>query len=450
MQFSEKYLEKMKLLFGDEFPEYLACMTQPSLHGLRVNTAKISVEAFEQLAPFPIQRIPWIPNGFFYDPADKVTKHPYYFAGLYYIQEPSAMTPASRLPVNPGDRVLDLCAAPGGKATELGAKLLGEGLLIANDLSSSRAKPLLKNLELFGIANSCVISERPAKLVQVYPEYFDKILVDAPCSGEGMFRREPRMMEAWEEQGSEYYSPIQKELILQAAQMLKPGGMMLYSTCTFSEEENEEVIAYLLSSRDDMELVTMVPYDGFTHGRMGLDQCVRIFPHKMSGEGHFMALIQKKNNQMEVPVRTRRYSGDCLPTEAALFLEQLKLPFEDGYFRLIQDKLYFIPDDYEICKGLRYLRSGLYIGEMKKNRFEPGQALAMALRMEDFSATISLKADDIRTVKYLKGETIDVADCTNQTDKGWQLIGVDGFPLGFGKLQNGILKNKYYSGWRLQ
>ena len=234
MNLPKVFEEKMKDLLGSEYEAYTACYDEPRHYGLRVNTAKISVEDFLKIAPWPLEPVPWIHNGFYYD-GDNIqpSKHPYYFAGLYYLQEPSAMTPADRLPVEPGDRVLDVCAAPGGKATELGAKLGGTGVLAANDLSSSRAKGLLKNLELFGIGNVLILSEEPGKLVSYFPEYFDKILIDAPCSGEGMFRKEKKMVKAWEEHGPEFFSKIQRSIVTQAAQMLRPGGMLLYSTCTF-------------------------------------------------------------------------------------------------------------------------------------------------------------------------------------------------------------------------
>ena len=143
-----------------------------------------------RICPFEITPVPWTDNGFYYD-GERLSpaKHPYYSAGLYYLQEPSAMTPASRLPVEPGDKVLDLCAAPGGKATELGARLKGEGLLVANDISSSRAKGLLKNIEVFGIGNVAVLCEEPGKMENCFQEFFDKILIDAPCSGRSEERR---------------------------------------------------------------------------------------------------------------------------------------------------------------------------------------------------------------------------------------------------------------------
>ena len=455
MTLPNEYIEEMKILLADEYELYENCLQQEGQHALRVNTNKISVEEFKQMVPFTLAPIPWIDNGFFCDMSEGISKHPYYFAGLYYIQEASAMTPANRLPITPGDKILDMCAAPGGKATELGAKLSGQGMLIANDISNSRAKALLKNLELFGLGNICVTSENPQKLATIYPAYFDKILIDAPCSGEGMFRREPRMVEAWCERGPTYYQAIQQDLILLGAQMLKAGGQLLYSTCTFSKQENEAVIAYLLDNCPDMKLSAIEAYEGFTKGFDGLDKCVRIFPHKMNGEGHFMALLEKQPLTNSAFLAEHQKAGelpltsDELPVEVAAFLTLIKRNFQAGYFKIIAEKLYFIATDYEINKNIRYLRSGLYLGEIKKKRFEPSQALAMTLRAKEFVSTIDLPATDMRIIKYLKGETIDVSDCLVAQNSGWQLVCVDGYPIGFGKLQNGILKNKYYSGWRM-
>ncbi len=220
MKLPELFENRMKELLKEEYEDYLKCFEEKHYSGLRVNTLKITPEEFEQICPFEIKRIPWIENGYYYDAKDvQPARHPYYYAGLYYIQEPSAMTPANLLPITPGDKVLDLCAAPGGKSTELAAKLKGEGILVANDISNSRAKALLKNIELFGVQNAVVVSEAPGKLVQYFEGYFDKILVDAPCSGEGMFRKSSTIMKNWEQYGVDYYNKLQKEIILQAAKI---------------------------------------------------------------------------------------------------------------------------------------------------------------------------------------------------------------------------------------
>ena len=235
----QDFVEKMREQLGDELESFLACYKDPHRSGLRVNTLKITCEEFEKITPVKIRKVRWIPNGYYYDGDEQPAKHPFYYAGLYYIQEPSAMTPASLLPIREGARVLDLCAAPGGKTTELGARLNGKGVLVTNDISNSRAKALLKNVELFGIRNAVVVSESPVKLAERFEGWFDSILVDAPCSGEGMFRKSHAIIKNWEQYGTGYYAGLQREILPNAIKMLKPGGYLLYSTCTFSTEEDE-------------------------------------------------------------------------------------------------------------------------------------------------------------------------------------------------------------------
>ena len=456
----EKFENKMKELLQDEYDDYLQCYDEPRYYGLRVNTNKISVEDFLKIAPWPLTPVPWIPNGFYYD-GDKIqpSKHPYYFAGLYYLQEPSAMTPASRIPVEPGERVLDVCAAPGGKATELGAKLKGEGVLIANDISNSRARGLLKNLELFGIGNMMVISEEPGKLVEYFPEYFDKILIDAPCSGEGMFRKDKKMVKAWEEHGPEFFSKLQRSIITQAAAMLKPGGMILYSTCTFDPLENEKTVEYLLETCPEFKICDMEGYEGFCEGipkyvedhSEEYRKTVRIFPHKMQGEGHYLALVKKgdDNTERKNEKTAKPKSGaKKLPEELEQFLKELSWDIDKSRLDIREERVYYMPENLPMLKGVRFLRSGLLLGEVKKNRFEPSQALAMCLKKEEYPRILDLPVSDDRVIKYLKGETLDVEDITSRKEKGWYLVCVDGYPLGFGKLANQTLKNKYLPGWR--
>lgn len=456
----EKFENKMKELLQDEYDDYLQCYDEPRYYGLRVNTNKISVEDFLKIAPWPLTPVPWIPNGFYYD-GDKIqpSKHPYYFAGLYYLQEPSAMTPASRIPVEPGERVLDVCAAPGGKATELGAKLKGEGVLIANDISNSRARGLLKNLELFGIGNMMVISEEPGKLVEYFPEYFDKILIDAPCSGEGMFRKDKKMVKAWEEHGPEFFSKLQRSIITQAAAMLKPGGMILYSTCTFDPLENEKTVEYLLETCPEFKICEMEGYEGFCEGipkyvedhSEEYRKTVRIFPHKMQGEGHYLALAKKGDDnteRMNEKTAKPKSGAKKLPEELEQFLKELAWDVDKSRLDIREERVYYMPENLPMLKGVRFLRSGLLLGEVKKNRFEPSQALAMCLKKEEYPRILDLPVSDDRVIKYLKGETLDVEDITSRKEKGWYLVCVDGYPLGFGKLANQTLKNKYLPGWR--
>ena len=448
MNLPDKYINAMKELLGDEFDDYIKSFEDKRLYGLRVNNLKISTEDFVKICPFPIKPIPWISNGFFYNEEDKPGKHPYYYAGLYYLQEPSAMTPANLLPVSKGDRILDMCAAPGGKSTELAAKLGDAGLLVSNDISASRAKALLKNIELFGTRNVMVINEDPARLVNIYPGYFDKILIDAPCSGEGMFRKDNKLIKAWEKNGPEFYGEIQRNIVLYGADMLKPGGMMMYSTCTFSKYEDEQTIEYLLKNRPEMSLVHASDYEGFVHGFDNMTECLRIFPHKMPGEGHFMALLQKSADCPETYYKPAEWKKIKLADELNEFLDLVKMPVAPERIQMVEERAYLMPELINDYKNVRKLRAGLLLGEVKKNRFEPSQALAMTLKMEDFAQVINLKCEDARVIKYLKGETLEVEDINAK--QGWNLICVDGYPLGFGKLTGTTLKNKYHAGWRWQ
>lgn len=483
---SDTFLEKMKTLLGNEYEAYLACYEEEPFYGLRVNTLKTTPEAFSAMAKdvgWNLQPVSWISNGFYYENELRPARHPWYYAGLYYLQEPSAMTPASLLPVEPGDRVLDLCAAPGGKSTELAAKLQGEGLLFSNDISNSRAKALLKNLELFGAGNICVSSETPEKLAGSFEGFFDKILVDAPCSGEGMFRRDPDMVKSYGEKGPEYYAPIQREIVTAAVKMLAPGGMLLYSTCTFDEEEDEGTIRYLLNTFPEMRLVPLEKKAGFEPG-FGLPECVRLFPHKLKGEGHFIALLQKAEEPVVftpdmTPAARRKTDADIM--EPVLeFLAQFSTVWDPERFYVVKEQIYYLPEPLSGAqssrfKGIRCLRTGLHLGEVQKGRFEPSQALAMYVKAEQYSQVLNLPSQDERVLRYLKGETLQL--CGEEAEglaakkvpkegkkkgkekKGrqggagsaaWCLVCADGHPLGWAKQQNQSLKNKYYPGWRWQ
>lgn len=455
----EAFVSKMKALLGADFQDYLDSFEKPPFYGLRVNRLKLSPGDFLALSPWGLKQIPWISNGFYYngeDGADKPARHPFYYAGLYYLQEPSAMTPASLLPVKPGDCVLDLCAAPGGKSTELAGALQGEGMLLSNDISNSRAKALLKNLELCGAENILVTSETPEKLSQYFEGFFDKILVDAPCSGEGMFRRDKDMIKSWQEKGPEYYSGIQKTIVTEALKMLKPGGLLLYSTCTFDEEEDEGVIRFALLQDRTLTLVPLEKKDGFETGT-DFSECVRLFPHRIDGEGHFIALIKKGEAQ---PAETAGALPGKRPQRVDLpavsdFLKLIDKKFDENRFYVKNESIYYLPKpllqgDLNRLLKLRYLRTGLLLGELKKGRFEPSQALAMSLKGREFLNTLDLKAEDERAIRYLKGETLALTEEEQAMADGWCLVCVEGFSLGFAKKVNGSLKNKYYPGWRWQ
>ena len=464
---SPAFLSRMQNMLGDEYESFLKSYEAPRTYGLRVNTAKISCDEFERIVPFPVTPIPWISNGYFYPEDVRPSFCPLYQAGLFYLQEPSAMTPASRLPVEPGDRVLDVCAAPGGKATELGAKLQGTGVLAANDLSSSRAKGLLKNLELFGIGNVLVLSEEPGKLVSYFEGYFDKILIDAPCSGEGMFRKELLgdlgNFIIFIPLGILFMAQCTSEQPVVWTMMFSFGFGLLTELLqyiakmgTFSPEENEQTIEYLLQEYPEFQICEMEGYEGFVNGmpqvtesrNEELKKTVRIFPHRMKGEGHFLALLQKGEAHPALPSGTDTGKPKKLPEEFTSFLSHVHREFLPSRMELRGDKVYYMPADLPSIRGIRFLRTGLLLGELKKNRFEPSQAFAMNLKMEEYDQILNLPVSDERVIKYLKGDTLDVEDLVSLKEKGWYLVCVDGYPLGFGKLINQMLKNKYLPGWR--
>lgn len=451
---------RMREMLGEEYDAFEQSYENPRQYGLRINRLKTDAESFLMRVPFLLKEIPWIKGGFCYDEEIRPAANPYYSAGAYYLQEPSAMTPANRLPVEPGERVLDLCAAPGGKATELAAKLKGRGVLVANDISASRAKTLLYNLEVFGVSNAFVTNELPGNLARAFAGWFDKVLVDAPCSGEGMFRKNPEVMKGWDRERPSYFAKLQQDIVANAVRMLRVGGQMLYSTCTFSPEENEGTISWILEQFPEMEVIEMEGYEGFRPGNPSwgngdpqLKQCVHIWPQCMEGEGHFLALLRKnEDGQPEAagnnaalpckePDREEKKSLDA-------FMEAMGIMLDDSCIDVRKGKAYLAPELPASVQGLRFLRNGLYLGEFKKKRFEPSQAFAMALSPASCRQFISFQMEDERIRRYLHGETINADGICENMENGWKLICVDNFSLGWGKLLNGVIKNKYLGAWR--
>lgn len=456
MRLPDSFLQNMRALLGEEeYGQYLSAMEKPYAQALRVNPLKVSPQRLRELLPEAGlgDEVPWCPEGIYLTRQTPVlSKHPYYAAGLYYLQEPSAMAPASFLPVSPGDRVLDLCAAPGGKSTALGARLAGKGLLVSNDISASRARALLKNLELFGISNAAVFSENPYRLAGRFAHFFDRVLVDAPCSGEGMFRKDPSVAKNWEQYGNEYYGKLQREILSHAAVMTAPGGMLLYSTCTFSPLEDEQTVEEFLRLHPDFHLAELPKPAGVRdgqpqwslNGQNELKRCARFWPHTLQGEGHFVALLVREGERDRAEQRDPDLKSPREWDEWAL--ENLGVPGrqvlpQGSRVVLSGEKLYAMLLDGDRCRDLRILRPGLLLGEIAHGRFEPSQALAMTLSRA--RRQIDLDRSDERIFRYLKGETL-----SGDFQDGWNLVTVSGFPVGWGKASGGILKNKYLKGWR--
>ncbi|MCI8514858.1 MAG: SAM-dependent methyltransferase [Lachnospiraceae bacterium] len=455
----EAFLARVQEGFGipgfDRDAFLASCQAVPYM-GLRLNTGKICGEDFpgrERLG----KPVPWTDAGYYIEEKEGWSKNPYYYAGLYYIQEPSAMAPAEFLPVEPGVRVLDLCAAPGGKSTRLAERLLGEGFLLANDISASRAKALVKNLSLFGAGNIFVTAETPENLADAFEESFDRILVDAPCSGEGMFRRDPSLIRSWEERGPESYAPVQREILSRAVRMLAPGGYLLYSTCTFSEEENEANIRWIKKEYPGLLSVPLDQVRPLPEGFVKTDEGYRLFPHLLQGEGHFLSLLKRPGEgpvfAKERPDKKRtRLSENPGKGFGVLreFLNGTGMDVSRGTFYAKDTAWYYLPEGSEIKTGIRYLRTGLYLGEEKKGRFYPSQALAMRLSAGTFPNWVSFAWEDGRVLRYLKGETIEADGALQAGEDGWCLVCADGFALGFARREGKRLKNKYEVGWRWQ
>jgi len=441
LKFPESFLEEIRALIGSETEAFLKSYEQPRQFGLRVNRLKISVEDFLKISPFKLTPIPWTVDGFYYNETERPAKHPFYHAGLYYLQEPSAMAPVNVLDPQPGQTVLDLCACPGGKTLQIAAALGGHGTIVANDISTSRIKALVRNLEMAGVTNALVINESEEKLGARFHSVFDSILIDAPCSGEGMFRKDSKALEAWSNQVPGHFRSIQDSLLDQAAKMLKPGGRLAYSTCTFNRQENEWALDAFMARHSEFSKLQPAP-------KLGLDTRTgygRLWPHLHEGEGHFAGLLESSANgcgHSSLPDRNRSQSE---PTEAYRQFEAENLTIKlTGPFLRIEDKLYKLPEGLPSTQGMRVIRSGWYLGEEKNGRFVPSGAFAMGLKSGNAKREIHFEADQFDVVRYLKGETLNAAG-----EDGLNLICLGSYPLGWGKLNKGSLKNQYPAAWRM-
>ena len=406
-------------------------------------------------------QIPWNGNGFSYiNEQVRPGKHPYHEAGAYYIQEPSAMAPVTYLDVKRGERVLDLCAAPGGKSSQIGAALEGEGILVANEIMPDRVKILSENIERMGIGNALVISEDPRNISDRFMGYFDKILVDAPCSGEGMFRRSETAVNEWSLNNVDICAKRQEWILDEAAKMLREGGRMVYSTCTFAREEDEEQISSFLSRHDDFRLGEMKLYGGMQRGFSQIG--VRLWPHLVNGEGHYVCVLEKKTagdiendelNTYRIPPAYGYESDLSKKDKSDLkdmydFFEKnilIKDFFEGRRLTRFKDQIYMLPEDCPSLRGMKVIRPGLHLGTILKNRFEPGHALSRVLKAEQVTNSLNLSINDKEIYKYINGETFNIS-----LSNGWCLIFVDNFPIGWGKITNEIMKNHYPKGLRKQ
>lgn len=452
MELPKDFLEKMKGLLKEEYPEFIKSYDGDKKQGLRVNPLKTSVEDFARISPFHLEKIPWAKEGFFYHEKDRPGKHPYHEAGLYYIQEPSAMAAGEIVDPRPGEKVLDLCAAPGGKTTHLASKMNQKGFLLSNEIHPARAKILSQNVERMGIKNAVVTNETPMRLAERFPGFFDRIMVDAPCSGEGMFRKDPLACSEWSLENVASCAIRQFNILKHAGNMLKPGGRLVYSSCTFAPEENEGVISQFLTADSRFEIEEVQFFEGFGQGRKdwissgaeNIEKTIRLWPHKLQGEGHYIAVLRKCNGEeapklkMAEAIKDQRTLKDYFQF-AGENLDNIPM----GKFVVFGDQLYMIPEEMISLKGIKVLRPGWHLGTMKKNRFEPSHALALSLKGEQVKQRWTFDQDSPETLAYLKGESVMADGC-----KGWGLVEVNGYSVGWGKYSDQVIKNHYPKGLR--
>ncbi|HEY0736856.1 MAG TPA: RsmB/NOP family class I SAM-dependent RNA methyltransferase [Herpetosiphonaceae bacterium] len=465
------FVERMRALLGAEADAFFAALERSPAIGLRVNPLKLRPEHFERVLPWDLEPVPWIRSGFRVAEGARPGKHPYHAAGLYYLQEPSAMAVVEALDVRPGMGVLDLAAAPGGKSTQIAGYLDGAGLLVANEVESSRIKALGENLERWGACNAVITNETPERLADHFGPRFDRVLLDAPCSGEGMFRKNPGARAEWSAEHVAGCGVRQSRILDQAARLVASGGLLVYSTCTFAPEENEQRIAAFLAEHPQWELVDISKLHGFAPARPEwagdrpvpeLTRAVRLWPHLVEGEGHFIALLRNGEQAQPTPAAApqaaddkarrqqrggrrddRRVDSDAAVRAAWQAFERESLTGEFPADGLVvhNDQIYAVPRDLPDLTGLRVVRAGLWLGTAKPGRFEPSHALALGLHMPQARLSISLNLDEAE--RYLRGETF-----TSDGPDGWVLIGVDGLSLGWGRRVSGLVKNFYPKGLR--
>ena len=425
----QEFLDRVKNQLGEEYPAFLDSLERPRAVALRFNPLKGDAPNL----PFVGESVPWEEQGFYYDPEARPGLHPYHEAGVYYLQEASAMSAVALLDPQPGERVCDLCAAPGGKTTQIAGKMAGEGFLLCNEINPKRAKILSRNIERMGVANALVTNEHPARLAEKYPGFFDRVLIDAPCSGEGMFRKEEAAVTDWSPETVEMCARRQGEILQSGAALVAPGGRLVYSTCTFAPEENEQAIENFLQNHPEFTLED-VDAPWFTKVNTGM---FRLWPHKLLGEGHFVAVLQKTGGE-ETDISDEK--GEKLPKEWNAFAKDLGISLPNGKAIVFGQSLFWARSEMPAIKGVKVLRPGLELGELKKDRFEPAHALALWLK--DAENAISLDPESPQMAAYMRGETLP---CES---RGWTLVKAGNFAIGWGKADGKVLKNHYPKGLR--
>lgn len=447
-QLPVEFQERMKSLLGDDYEDFLKSYDEKPVRAFRVNTDKISLEEFQKLNIFSTEKIPYVENGFYFD-CDGIGNHPYHHAGMFYIQEPAAMVPVESIDINPDWKVLDLCAAPGGKSSQIKNKLGENGVLVSNEIVPSRCKILTGNMERMGFKNVVTTCMHPQKLQKEFPETFNMIMVDAPCSGEGMFRKEEIAIDEWTPENVKMCAERQAEILDCAVKMLKGGGYIVYSTCTFSLEENEMTVDAFLQRHPDFELIPAtekvkentsdgINFEGCNCENMHYAR--RCYPHKTKGEGQFVAVLHNTNECYADFSKLDIKKEKIDKTLKSFFDDTLVSYKEENVLMYNGNPVYFTPD-FPVRKGCAF-SCGVTIGEIRKNYIQPHHQFFMAMG-NDFKRKINLTAESDEIKKYLHGEEFQT-DCEN----GWAVVLVDGCTVGGVKVSNGKAKNHYPKGLR--
>lgn len=453
MQFPIQFEQRMQQLLGNEYPAFLEGYHQPIRRGLRVNTNKVDTDRFLALFPHKLTPSPFAPDSFYLDTEHKAGSDPLHHAGAYYMQEPSATSAVAVLAPQPGEWVLDLCAAPGGKSTQIAAALGDNGLLWSNEYVSARARILQQNLERWGVRNTVVSNQDTAILCEGLAQCFDAVLVDAPCSGEGMFRKEPQALTEWSIENIHLCAARQKQILENAAKSVKPGGRLVYSTCTFAPEENECIVADFLNNHPDFSLIPIevnwgcpgfsadqiAPFCDDDISQWDYSRCRRILPQH-GGEGHFVALFHRLGEPMQ------RAETQSLPTNSDIseLYADCFCDTPQGRFITVKDQIRLIPADLPDCHGLGVISAGVAVATICKNRLEPHHSIFLASKSEHCRRKLDLSVNDSLLLAFLHGEEVPY-----DGEKGWTAVCVDGIPVGFGKASGGKLKNRYPKGLRL-
>lgn len=444
-----EFEKRMKDLFGDEYADFEIAINEEPVKAFRVNKSKISIVDFEKINPFGSEKIPFVEGGYYLD-YEKAGNHPFHHAGLIYIQEPAAMAPAESVEISPDAKVLDMCSAPGGKSTQLKNKLGDTGLLVSNEIIPSRCKILTGNIERLGLKNCVTTCMDTSRLASLFPETFDVVMVDAPCSGEGMFRKEQIAIDEWSTENVQKCAERQTEILENAVKCLASGGTIIYATCTFSLEENEMQVDAFLKAHPDFEIIPVkesvknnscdgIKFDGCEC--QNIHYARRFYPHKTKGEGQFVAVLRHKCEKQATYKQFKKQNVKINPVLTD-FLNDTFESYNKNDIYFYGDNPVFYSGDIDIKRGNAFM-CGVTIGEIKKNYVLPHHQFFMAYG-NDFKRKIDLAPDGEDIQKYLHGEEIK-ADCKN----GWAVVTVCGIPLGGAKVSNGVAKNHYPKGLRI-